>query len=418
MVVTLDDARPRATALAVRDGRIVRRGRRGGRASPSSARGTRTHRPRRRARCVPGLTDAHVHVEGLGAALERLDLVGAASPRRGARARGGGRADARPPGEWLLGRGWDQNDWPEKRFPTAADLDRVAGDRPVYLVRVDGHAGLGQLRGARRAGRHHRRPRRTPRAAASCATPPGRPPACWWTRPRTWSPRRIPAPAARGAQAAAGARACKACAEAGLTSVHDAGVRPRQRSHLYKELLAEGALPIRVYVMLRGPDEFLAGGACLKPEIGLGDGRLTVRAIKVVADGALGSRGALLLAALRRRAGHARAAPPSSRDASGRCCDRALAQGFQVNTHAIGDARQPLGARRLRRRPSAASGGAPPPLPHRARAGPGARGRAALQGPGRDPVHAAHALHERHVLGRRTGWARSARRARTSGRRS
>ena len=86
----------------------------------------------------------------------------------------------------------------------------------------------------------------------------------------------------------------RACARAGLTSVHDAGV-PLGVVGLYKELLAEGALPVRVYVMLKA-DEFLDGGAFLAPEIGLGDGRLTVRAIKVVADGALGSRGAMLLA--------------------------------------------------------------------------------------------------------------------------
>jgi hypothetical protein len=117
--------------------------------------------------------------------------------------------------------------------------------------------------------------------------------------------------------------------------VHDAGVS-LDTVALYKELLAAGQMPVRVYVMLRGPEVFLGAGPGLRPEIGLGDGLLTVRSIKAVADGALGSRGALLLA------------PYSDEPATTglRTVDlaafkellrRALAQGFQVNTHAIGD---------------------------------------------------------------------------------
>jgi len=127
----------------------------------------------------------------------------------------------------------------------------------------------------------------------------------------------------------------KACARAGLTEVHDAGVQLGIIG-LYKELLAEGALPVRVYVMVRA-DEFLSGGAFLTPEIGLGDGRLTVRAIKVVADGALGSRGALLLSPYSDEPG-TRGLATIEPDTLREVLQRALAQGFQVNTHAIGDA--------------------------------------------------------------------------------
>src|SRR6185503_3669265 len=85
-------------------------------------------------------TDAHVHVEGIGTALEGIDLVGASSLDEAlARVRSG--AQAAPAGGWVQGRGWDQNDWPDKAFPTAAALDAVSGDHPVYLTRVDGHAG-------------------------------------------------------------------------------------------------------------------------------------------------------------------------------------------------------------------------------------------------------------------------------------
>ena len=138
LVVTLDPARPRATAIAVRAGRILRVG---GDAEVQALAGPRTRRLALAGRAVvPGLADAHAHVESLGESLEELSLVGATSLEevleRVRRAAAG-----LPPGEWLEGRGWDQNDWTEKRFPTAADLDRAAGDRPVYLSRIDGHAG-------------------------------------------------------------------------------------------------------------------------------------------------------------------------------------------------------------------------------------------------------------------------------------
>src|SRR6185295_7294835 len=138
IVITLDPGHPRATALAVRDGRIVAVGDDAvvrpfvGRATKRVALAGRT--------VVPGLTDAHVHVEGLGASLETLDLVGAATLAE-ARRRVAARVRTLKAGEWLIGRGWDQNDWPGQQFPTAADLDRVAAGHPVYLTRIDGHAG-------------------------------------------------------------------------------------------------------------------------------------------------------------------------------------------------------------------------------------------------------------------------------------
>ncbi len=89
---------------------------------------------------VPGLIDAHGHLMSLGHALMRADLVGAATKEEAiARLREFERS--LPPGAWLLGRGWDQNDWPEKVYPTAADLDVAFSGRPVWLERIDGHAG-------------------------------------------------------------------------------------------------------------------------------------------------------------------------------------------------------------------------------------------------------------------------------------
>jgi len=329
IVVTLDDARPRAEAVAVRGGRIVAVG---SAADMKPLLGIRTRVIDLAGRTVvPGLTDAHVHVEGLGTALERLDLVGATS-LDDALGRAAAAASKLPAGEWLLGRGWDQNDWPGKRFPTAVDLDRAAGERPVYLVRVDGHAAWVSTAALKRAG-----------ISATTADPEGgrilrdaagAPSGVLVDKAMALVSTLVPDPPrdVRKRRLAAG---LAACARAGLTSVHDAGV-PLSTVELYKELLAEGALATRVYVMIKA-DEFLAAPPSLAPEIGLGDGRLTVRAIKVVADGALGSRGALLLQPYSDEPGTrglATIAPETLRAV----LQRALAQGFQVATHAIGDA--------------------------------------------------------------------------------
>lgn len=89
---------------------------------------------------IPGLIDAHGHVMGLGYALMRVDLVGARDKDE-VIVRLREYEKQLPVGAWLLGGGWDQNDWPEKTFPTAADLDAAFPDRPVWLDRIDGHAG-------------------------------------------------------------------------------------------------------------------------------------------------------------------------------------------------------------------------------------------------------------------------------------
>ena len=332
-VVTLDPARPRATAIAVRAGRILRVG---SDAEVQALAGPRTRRLALAGRAVvPGLADAHAHVESLGESLEELSLVGATSLEevleRVRRA-----SAALPPGEWLQGRGWDQNDWTEKRFPTAADLDRAAGDRPVYLSRIDGHAGWANTKAMTAAGLTASTP--DPAGGRLLRDASGVPSGVLVDAAMSLVTSKIPAPS-KAVRKRRLARGLRACAEAGLTSVHDAGITIDTIA-LYKELLAEHALPVRVYAMIHGPDagpgDFLAQGAALRPEIGLGDGRLTVRAIKVVADGALGSRGALLLAPYSDEPGTKgllTVDPSLFREV----LRQAVARGFQVNTHAIGD---------------------------------------------------------------------------------
>ena len=328
-VITLDPAQPRAEALAVWNGRVLRVGTA---ADMGALLGPRTRRIDLHGGVVlPGLTDAHVHVESLGLSRETLSLVGAASLQE-AVARAEKAARALPPGEWLIGRGWDQNDWPDKRFPTAKDLAGIA-DRPVYLTRVDGHAGWANARALAEAGITANTP--DPPGGRILRDDTGQATGVLLDGAESLVESRIPAPSSEVRKRRL-ARGLQAAAEAGLTSVHDAGV-DLATVGLYKELLAAGPLPVRVYVMLRGPEDFLSAGDGLRPEIGLGDGQLTVRAIKVVADGALGSRGALLLEpyADDPKTRGLLTVDPAKYDELLR---RALAQGFQVNTHAIGDA--------------------------------------------------------------------------------
>jgi hypothetical protein len=330
-IVTLDPARPRTRALALRAGRVAALG---DEAEIKAFAGPRTRTLRLDGRVVfPGLTDAHVHVEGLGQALEELDLVGTTS-LDDVLAKVRTAARALPPGEWLLGRGWDQNDWPDKRFPTAADLDRAAGDRPVLLERIDGHASWANTKALTLAG-----------LTAKTVDPPGgrllrdeagAPNGVQVDAAQELVARHVPPPS-REVRKRRLARGLLESARTGLTSVHDAGV-DLETVALYKELLAEDRLAVRVYVMLRA-DTFL-GAPALRPEE-LGDGRLSVRAIKAVADGALGSRGALLLEPYSDEPatkGLATLDPAVFRE----LLKQALARGFQVNTHAIGD-----GANRL-----------------------------------------------------------------------
>src|SRR5262245_36451582 len=95
----------------------------------------------RGATIVPGLHDAHGHVVGLGASLQDIDLKGTRSFEEVV-SRVRRRVTSARAGEWIVGRGWDQNDWPEKDWPTHDLLSAAAPDNPVYLTRVDGHAGL------------------------------------------------------------------------------------------------------------------------------------------------------------------------------------------------------------------------------------------------------------------------------------
>src|SRR2546425_244070 len=138
-IYTSDVNRPVAEALAVRGGRIAFVGSNRGALALA---GPRTERLDLTGKTViTGMVDAHAHLLGLGQALRTVDLVGTRSYDE-VIARVVARAKAARPGEWIRGRGWDQNDWADTRFPTHGALSKAVPNNPVYLTRVDGHAGL------------------------------------------------------------------------------------------------------------------------------------------------------------------------------------------------------------------------------------------------------------------------------------
>jgi predicted amidohydrolase YtcJ len=278
---------------------------------------------------LPGLADAHGHLYGLGLSLDTVDLRDTTSFEE-VLARVKERAGRTPAGQWILGRGWDQNDWPVKEFPTAAALDAAVPDHPVWLRRIDGHAGLANSAAMRAAG--FKADMQDPAGGKIIRDAQGNPTGTFIDDAMDFLDNAVPPPtfAQRKARVAAAARRI---ASLGLTSMHDAGADD-DTIRAVRELIDEKQFPIRVYTMLGDNAPLLAKWFASGP-LAHG-GRLNVRAVKLYADGALGSRGAALLAPYSDDPGNSGlmiATPEHIRDVA----TRALRAGFQVNTHAIGD---------------------------------------------------------------------------------
>ena len=279
---------------------------------------------------LPGLTDAHGHLYGLGLSLDTVDLVGASTYDE-VIARVKERASRAQPNEWILGRGWDQNRWPGKQFPTAGPLDAAISDHPVWLRRIDGHAGLANSAAMRAAGVTAATP--DPSGGRILRDASGNPSGVFIDEAQGLIDRAVPAPsfALRKARVLA---AAQKIAENGLTEIHDPGADD-ETIRAVQELIDEKKFPIRDYTMVsdnaRALDEWFARGKL----IGYGS-RLTVRSVKLYADGALGSRGALLLAPYSDDPGNSGLVVSTVQHMTD-VARRARAAGFQVNTHAIGD---------------------------------------------------------------------------------
>jgi len=279
---------------------------------------------------LPGLTDAHGHLYGLGLAIDIVDLVGSSSYDE-VIARVKTRVATAAPGEWVAGRGWDQNRWPEKQFPTAAPLDAAIPDHPVWLKRVDGHAGVANTAAMKAAG--ITKATKDPAGGRIIRDPNGNPTGTFVDAAQSLIESKIPAPsfALRKRRVLAAAHRI---AENGLTEMHDAGAEG-DTIRAVRELVDEGKFPIRLYTMISDEakllDTYLPKGPLVDYH-----SRWTMRSIKMYADGALGSRGALLLAPYSDDPGNTglEVTKPAHMTALAK---RARQLGFQVCTHAIGD---------------------------------------------------------------------------------
>ena len=273
---------------------------------------------------LPGLIDAHGHVMALGFGALQLDLTGTTSIAD-LQQRLKAYAAANPGSGWIIGRGWNQENWPGKRFPTSADLDAVVSDRPVWLERVDGHASVGNSAALRAAGI----------TAATRAPAGGRIENGLFVDAATeLVSSKIPAPT-RAAFDAALAKAQELMLSTGLTAAADMGTSAEDWAAMNRAGRA-GRLNVRIMSYAGGIPSMRAinGG---KPTGWLFGDRLHLGGVKLYADGALGSRGAWLKAPYHDM--------PSTRGLSlisdaelRRQTMLAAANGHQLAVHAIGDA--------------------------------------------------------------------------------
>lgn len=282
---------------------------------------------------IPGLQDAHGHLLGLGEMLEQVDLVGVKSYgeliRRVAEA-----AKDLPPGAWIQGRGWDQTRWPGAEFPHHSALSEAVPDNPVLLERVDGHAVLvnhAALEKAGLLGANGSSP--DPAGGRILRDPAGQPTGVLIDRAMGHVTRWLPAAKESDVRRRMLAGVQKALS-VGLCCVHDMGT-DRLSLKVLAGLREEGQLPLRVAAYLPG-NSLLGPGELLELKR-LGDHRFRVAGVKLMVDGALGSRGAWLLADYEDEPGHRGLGRFEDQDILRlvRICAEAQ---MQPAVHAIGDA--------------------------------------------------------------------------------
>lgn len=328
-IYTVDDTRPVVEAVAVAGGKVLFAGNAAGALALKHA-GTKVVDLGGRT-VIPGMVDAHGHVGGLGNALHIVDLTGTASYDEVV-ARVAARASKVPKGQWVLGRGWDQNDWGDTRFPTHDKMTAAVPDHPVYIVRVDGHAGLANLKALQAA--NVTAAAQDPTGGHIERAADGSPAGVFVDNAQGLVRRAIPQQT-RDEVKAAIVDAVREAQRWGLTGVHDAGADATDLD-VYEELAKAGQLKFRMYAMIGDRAGTIDAWFKRGPLVGGYNGSLWVRSIKLYSDGALGSRGAALLEPYSddaRNIGLLVSAPAHIQDVS----TRALKAGFQVNTHAIGD---------------------------------------------------------------------------------
>ena len=314
------------SALAVREGRVLATGNTDLADQYPSA----TLRDGNGKTMLPGLIDAHGHISSLGYALLSIDVRGLQSAEQVAKnvaAYGAKNPDL----SWIQGRGWNQVLWPGKQFPNMADLDAEITDRPVWLERIDGHAGWANKKAMELAG--ITRDTVSPPGGEIIYDQQGEPSGILIDNAMRLMVDIIPAPNTAEIKLALDA-VSQHLLSLGITSAHDAGVLSSEHK-VYRQLADNGEMQVRIYGMYSSTEDDLqqvldAGHSSDSRDM------YSVRSIKIYTDGALGSRGAAMLEPYSDRPDH-RGLLLTSREELQRLFKLAINADFQIAIHAIGD---------------------------------------------------------------------------------
>jgi hypothetical protein len=325
-IYTVNDHQPHAEAIAAKDGRIVFVG------SNDDAKKFHTAKivDLRGRTVVPGFTDSHCHIFGIGEREMRLNLEGTNS-LEDFLARVKERVDKTSPGKWITGRGWIQTFWKPPQFPTRQDLDKVAPNNPVFLTRADGHASIANSAALKIA----RIDKNTPNPfGGQILKKNGEPNGMLLDKAQDLVARNIPKPT-QGEREEALLRGIDREIKLGWCEIQNAGSY-KEDIDIIRKAFETAKIKIRFVNAVYGPGEnaqnFLRDG----PTVNAFDHHFTQRTIKVLFDGALGSRGAALLKPYSdapETSGLLREKPEDLRP----MFEEALRRGIQVETHALGD---------------------------------------------------------------------------------
>ena len=288
---------------------------------------------------TPGLIEGHGHFYGLGLAEMQLDLSTTESYQDLVNMVSDA-VDKAGPGEWILGRGWHQSKWNDDNdtfingFQTHNKLSEISPNNPVWLKHASGHAGFANKKAMDIAG-------------ISAETEfgfggeiikdlSGAPTGVFNERAQGLISKHVDSKLGENSDLKAIELAVSACLENGITSFHDAGTT-KKTIEILRQAIDSNLLKVRIYAMLTSRDTTLLNTWYKKgPEVGTADDFLTIRSIKINADGALGSRGAWLIDHYSDRPGH-HGMPTQSMEYVYKVAKNGILNGFQVNSHAIGD---------------------------------------------------------------------------------
>ena len=337
MIYTMNDLNPTAEAVAVSSGKIIALGK------YTDLDPLITPRTKiinlRGATMTPGIIEGHGHFYGLGLAKMQLDLSKTESYQDLIDMVSDAVENSKP-GEWILGRGWHQSKWSDdksdfvKGFQTHERLSEISPNNPVWLKHASGHAGFANQKAMDIAGVN--KETEFGFGGEIIKDLSRKPTGGFNERAQVLISEKVENNLSEDSDLRAIELAVKASLENGVTSFHDAGIG-RRTIEVLREAINKDILKVRIYAMLTSRDTTLLNEWYKKgPEIGTGGDLLTIRSIKINADGALGSRGAWLIDEYSDRPGHY-GMPTQSMDYVYSVAKQGIKTGFQVNSHAIGD---------------------------------------------------------------------------------